>query len=158
VYQLKLRNIGGIIVIDFIDMEKHANKAKVFNSLREALKPDRARTTITKISELGLVEMTRKRTRDDLRNMLTDPCPYCEGKGYLKSPTTVCYEIFREIMREAVKTKSKQVVVRANPAIANILYNEERKFMEDLEKMLKKSIIIKELQEYHQEQFELSDK
>ncbi len=158
VYQLKLRNIGGIIVIDFIDMNKHQNRAKVFNSLKEALKADRTRTTITKISELGLVEMTRKRTRDDLRNMLTDPCPYCEGKGYLKSPTTICYDIFREIMREAAKGKNKQITVYANPNVASVFYNEERKFVEDLERLIKKTIVIKELPEYHLEQFELSDK
>ncbi|MBI2341902.1 MAG: Rne/Rng family ribonuclease [Deltaproteobacteria bacterium] len=157
VYQLKLRNIGGIIVIDFIDMNKHSNKTKVFNALREALKPDRARTTITKVSELGLVEMTRKRTRDDLRNMLTDPCPYCDGKGYLKSPTSICYDIFREIMREVKKAKGRQITVCANPQIANVLYNEERKFLEDLEKLTKKTIIIKEMADYHQEQFELTE-
>lgn len=158
VYQLKLRNIGGIIVIDFIDMNKHLNRAKVFSALKDALKLDRTRTTITKISELGLVEMTRKRTRDDLRNMLTDPCPYCDGKGYLKSPTTVCYEIFRDIIREAGRSKSKQIMVHANPAVTNVLYNEERRFVEDLEKIIKKTIVIKELSEYHLEQFELSDK
>ncbi len=155
VYQLKLRNIGGIIVIDFIDMNKPSNKGKVFNALKDALKADRMRTTITKISELGLVEMTRKRSRDDLRNMLTDPCPYCEGKGYLKSPTTICYEIFREIMREAVKSKAKEMLVHANPTVVNVIYNEERRFLEDLEKLLKKTIVIKELPDYHLEQFEV---
>lgn len=155
VYQLKLRNIGGIIVIDFIDMNKPSNKGKVFNALKDALKADRMRTTITKISELGLVEMTRKRSRDDLRNMLTDPCPYCEGKGYLKSPTTICYEIFREIMREAVKSKAKEMLVHANPTVVNVIYNEERRFLENLEKLLKKTIIIKELSDYHLEQFEV---
>lgn len=155
VYQLKLRNIGGIIVIDFIDMQKASNKAKVFNSLKDALKSDRARTTITKISNLGLVEMTRKRTRDDLRNMLADPCPYCDGKGYLKSPLTVSYEIFREIIREADKEKGRQITVFANPVVANLLYNEERKYLEDLEKMVRKTIVIKEKPEYHLEQFDL---
>ena len=158
VYQLKLRNIGGIIIIDFIDMDKHANRNKVFNSLKEALKSDRMRTTTTKISELGLVEMTRKRTRDDLRNMLTDPCPYCEGKGYLKSPNSICYDIFREIIRESQKTKGKQITVCANPSIAGLLYNEERKFLEDVEKTLKKTIVIKEIPDFHQEQFEIGDK
>lgn len=139
-------------------MDKHANRNKVFNSLKEALKSDRMRTTTTKISELGLVEMTRKRTRDDLRNMLTDPCPYCEGKGYLKSPTSICYDIFREIIRESQKTKGKQITVCANPSIAGLLYNEERKFLEDVEKTLKKTIVIKEIPDFHQEQFEIGDK
>jgi len=158
VYQLKLRNIGGIIVIDFIDMNKHSNRTKVFNTLKDALKSDRMRTTITKISDLGLVEMTRKRTRDDLRNMLTDPCPYCDGKGYLKSPTTICYEIFREALREARRIKGKDIYVYVNPTIATVMYNEERRFMEELEHKTKKTIIIKELADYHQEQFEITDK
>jgi ribonuclease G len=158
VYQLKLRNIGGIIVIDFIDMLNQQNKNKVYSALKDALKSDRARTTISKISELGLVEMTRKRTRDDLRNVLTDPCPYCEGKGYLKSPTTVCYEIFREVIREAPRSKAKEVTIFVNPAVASVLYNEERRFVEELEHIIKKAINIKELSSYHLEQFELSDK
>lgn len=158
VYQLKLRNIGGIVVIDFIDMDKSANRSKVFSALKDALKSDRARTTITKISELGLVEMTRKRTRDDLRNMLADPCPYCEGKGTLKSPTTICYDIFREIMREAKRIKDKEIVVCVNPTVASVIYNEERKFLEELEKTLKKTITVKETAEFHLERFEVSDK
>lgn len=158
VYQLKLRNIGGIIVLDFIDMERHDNRNKVFNALKEALKSDRTRTTITKISELGLVEMTRKRTRDDFRHMLTDPCPYCEGKGYLKSPVTICYEIFRDIIRESRKVKGKHLVVYAHPTVANLMCDEERSSIESLEKELKKQIIIKGLEEYHMEQFEVSDK
>ncbi len=158
VYQLKLRNIGGIIVIDFIDMSEHQNRTKVFNALKEALRADRMRTTITKISELGLVEMTRKRTRDDLRNMLTDPCPYCEGKGSLKSPTTVCYEIFREIMRQGRNIKGRQVFVYVNPSVANLLYNEERRCVEDLESLLKKTINIKDIADFHMEQFEVGEK
>ena len=126
VYQLRLRNVGGIIILDFIDMERHSDQSKVYNALKEALKSDRARTTITKISDLGLVEMTRKRTREDLRRQLTDPCIYCEGKGYLKSPTTVAYEIFREVHREAASTKSKQLVVQANPHVAKPPYHKQK--------------------------------
>lgn len=158
VYQLRLRNIGGIIILDFIDMERGADKTKVYNALKEALRPDRARTTITKISELGLVEMTRKRTREDLRRQLTNPCQYCEGKGYLKSATTVCYEIFREIMREAPLLKQRQVHVSCHPTVSAVLYDEERSYLEELEKRIGKRIAITGSADYHIEQFDVSGK
>lgn len=157
VYQLRLRNIGGIIILDFIDMERHSDKQKVFNSLKEALKSDRARSTITKISDLGLVEMTRKRTREDLRRQLTDPCTYCEGKGYLKSTLTVCYEVFREVGREAQHIKGNQITVYVHPQVANILYDEERKWLETLEARFKKRITVKAVPEYHLEQFDVAE-
>ncbi|MBI4211206.1 MAG: Rne/Rng family ribonuclease [Deltaproteobacteria bacterium] len=158
VYQLRLRNIGGIIILDFIDMEREANQTKVYNVLKEALRADRARTTITKISELGLVEMTRKRTRDDLRRQLTNPCPYCEGKGYLKSPTTLCYDIFREIMRESENIREPQIVVSCHPSVADLLYDEERPHLEEIEHRLGRRISIKGVAEYHLEQFDVSGK
>jgi ribonuclease G len=158
VYQLRLRNIGGIIILDFIDMERHVNRAKVFNTLKEALRADRAKTTITKISELGLVEMTRKRTREDISRSLTDPCPYCEGKGYLKSTLTICYEIFREIRREAPNFKGKQIVVYVHASVADVLYDEERRSIEELEERFKKRIYIKAIDTYHLEQFDILEK
>ena len=157
VYQLRLRNIGGIIILDFIDMQRHSDRQKIFNTLKEALKSDKARTTITKLSDLGLVEMTRKRTREDLRRQLTDPCTECEGKGYLKSPTTICYEVFREVQREAQSMKGKQIVVYVHSQVANILYDEERKWLELLEERYKKRISVKTVPEYHLEQFEVSE-
>lgn len=158
VYQLRLRNIGGIIILDFIDMERPANREKVYNALTAALKGDRARTKITKISALGLVEMTRKRTREDVRRILADPCPYCEGKGYLKSPTTICYEIFREIRREASDIKGKQMVLYAHPSVANTLYDEERRSLEELEEKYGKRVIVKAVPDYHLEQFDIIEK
>jgi len=158
VYQLRLRNIGGIIILDFIDMVRTANREKVYNALKEALKSDRARTKITKISALGLVEMTRKRTREDIRNILADPCPYCEGKGYLKSPTTICYEIFREIRREASDIKGKHIEVYAHPTVANALYDEERRYLEELEARYRKRVTVKSVSDYHLEQFDIIDK
>jgi len=158
VYQLRLRNIGGIIILDFIDMERPMNRTKVYSALKEALKSDRARTTITKISELGLVEMTRKRTREDLRRQLTNPCLYCEGKGYLKSSVTVAYEIFREIQRESRDMSEKQIVVTCHQAVANVLYDEERSALEELEQRLGKRILVKSISEYHLEQFDVSGK
>lgn len=158
VYQTRLRGIGGIIILDFIDMERAAHRSKVYNTLKDALKDDKARTTITKISELGLVEMTRKRTREDLRRQLTNTCPYCEGKGYLKSPTTLCYEIFREICREASDYKGDQIMVFCNPSVAGLLYDEERAQLEFLEERFGKRIQIKSIADYHLEQFDIAEK
>lgn len=157
VYQLRLRNIGGIIILDLIDMERHSDRTKVYNALKEALKADRARTTITKISDLGLVEMTRKRTREDLRRQLTDPCPYCEERGHIKSATTVSYEIFREIRREAPHFSGKTLHVYCHKNVAAMLYDEERLFLEQLEKEFKKRIQVKQVAEYHPEQFDISE-
>ncbi len=99
VRQLRLRNAGGLIIIDFIDMEREANRKKVYDALREALKKDKARTNILKISELGLVEMTRQRTRESLENQLLRSCPHCDGRGRIKSPVTVAYDVLRAIKR-----------------------------------------------------------
>ena len=158
VYQLRLRSIGGIIIIDFIDMEISANRTKVYNALKEALRSDKARTTISKISELGLVEMTRKRTREDLRRQLTNTCQYCEGKGYLKSPTTITYEIFRELVREAPELRGKQAMVLCHPSVAGVLYDEERAQLEELEARFGKRIHVKSMADYHLEQFDVVEK
>jgi hypothetical protein len=95
-YQIRLRNLGGIIIVDFIDMEQLENREKVLNAFREALSKDRAKYTISHISELGLIQMTRKRVRESLGRILCETCPYCEGKGFVKSTQTLCYEILRK--------------------------------------------------------------
>ena len=154
-YQLRLRNIGGIIIIDFIDMLKEKNRKKVFNVLQEALSGDKARTNILQISELGLVEMSRKRTREDLLRALCEPCSYCEGRSYLKSPTTICYEIFREIRRSAASSSSSKIMVTVNSSVANLLYDEERQGIDELENRYKKKIIIKADPNLHQEQYDI---
>ena len=117
--QLRLRNIGGIIVIDFVDMDKEATAARCGMRFQKALSRDRARTNVTKISELGLVEMTRKRTRESLVQLLTEPCPTCEGAGVVKSVTTVAYEILREVRRSRARSsttrRSRSRPRRASP-------------------------------------------
>ena len=157
-YQLRLRNIGGIIIIDFIDMEKEGGRERVFQSLNEALKKDRAKTNILRISELGLVEMTRKRTRENLSRILCEPCPYCEGRSVIKSKTTLCFEIFREIRREAMNVPSNVIIVSLHPEVADFLYDEERYAIEELEKKLEKKIIIKVKSSFHQEEYEIESK
>jgi ribonuclease G len=156
VYQLRLRNIGGIIIIDFIDMEKRDNRDHVFQALVEALKDDRAQNNILKISDLGLVEMTRKRTRESILRTLCEPCPYCEGKGYVKSRQTLSYEIFRQIRRECRSLQGKKIVLNLHPDIAGLLYSQEHEGLEGLEKDCGKTILIKTRYDFHIEQFEIS--
>ena len=157
-YQLRLRNIGGIIIIDFIDMEKEGGRERVFQALNEALQKDRAKTNILRISELGLVEMTRKRTRENLSRILCETCSYCEGRGLIKSKTTLCFEIFREIRREAMNIPSNVIVVSLHPEVADFLYDEERYAIEELEDKLKKKIIIKVRSDFHQEEYEIESR
>jgi ribonuclease G len=154
-YQLRLRNVGGIIIIDLIDMEKERNREKVFNALHEALIGDKARTHILKISELGLVQMSRERTREDILRILCEPCPYCEGRGYTKSPTTICYEIFREIRRIGSSPRDKKIIIGVHPTVANLLYDEERHGVEELEREFHKKIIIKADSNLHIEQYDI---
>jgi ribonuclease G len=154
-YQLRLRNIGGIIIIDFIDMEREGDREKVYQVLEEAIKKDRQKTNIFKISELGLVEMTRKRTRENMTRILGETCPYCEGSGLIKSKTTICYDIFRQIERSASELGGHNIVVEVNPEIAGLLYEEERGGVEELERKLRKKIVVKVKAGFHQEQFNI---
>ncbi|MBW1979594.1 MAG: Rne/Rng family ribonuclease [Deltaproteobacteria bacterium] len=155
-YQLRLRNIGGIIIIDFIDMAKESNRDKVFNSLKEALRKDKSKTNILKMSELGLIEMTRKRTKESITRVLCEPCFYCEGEGCLKSKTTICYEIFREIEREHETLFGRSIMVTAHPEVAHLLYDEERQHLEELERKLQGRITVQTDNHLHLEQYEIS--
>ncbi len=158
VRQLRLRNAGGLIIIDFIDMEREANRKKVYESLKDALKKDKARTNILKISELGLVEMTRQRTRESLENQLLRSCPHCDGRGRIKSPVTVAYDVLRAIKRHhAGMDNGRNIVVRLHPDVANFLYDEKNNSLENLERELNHRIIIKASQELHHEKYEISE-
>jgi ribonuclease G len=154
-YQIRLRDIGGIIIIDFIDMEKKSNQEKVFNALTEALQKDKSKTNVLPISELGLVQMTRKRIREPLTRTLCEPCFYCEGQGYLMSKKSVCYNIYREIFRQAVDIMGSRFAIRVNPDIAEQLHGEENHLMVNLEKKLGKRVIIYPDDTYHVEQFDV---
>jgi ribonuclease G len=155
VYQLRLRNIGGIIIIDFIDMDKPQNREKVFKALQDALGRDKAKTNVLKISELGLVEMTRKRVRESVTRVMNEPCGYCDGKGHIKSKITVAYEIFREIRREAVHYPEPVMVVNCHPEVARILQAAERDELRYLMDRFNKTIQVKSQSGYHQEQFDI---
>ncbi len=158
VRQLRLRNVGGIIIIDFIDMEKESNRKKVYDALRDALKKDKARSNILKISELGLVEMTRQRTRESLENQLLSPCPHCDGRGRIKSSVTVAYDLLRAIKKQQTNLENgKNIVVRLHPDVANFLYDEKNNSLENLEREINRRIIIKVSQELRHDQYEIAE-
>jgi ribonuclease G len=153
-YQIRLRDIGGIIIIDFIDMEKKSNQEKVFSALSEAFTKDRSKTHILPISEMGLIQMTRKRTRKPLTRLLCDPCPYCDGEGYIISIKTICYSIYREVLRTAADMTGSRLTLRVNPDVADFLHGEENRLISRLEKTIGKRIIIYPDTRYHMEAFE----
>jgi ribonuclease G len=154
-YQLRLRNCGGIIIIDFIDMEKKEHREAVYQSLLEALKKDRSKTNVLPISELGLVEMTRKRTRDSLTRIMCQTCPHCEGTGRIKSVDTVAYELVRELIRTAKKTKSAKISVFAHPEVSAKLSSDDIDVMDFLEQQYQKIVSIRADNSYHVEQYEI---
>lgn len=156
--QLRLRNIGGIIVIDFVDMDKESNRKKVWDELHRALAGDRSRCNVTKISELGLVEMTRKRTRESLHQLLSEPCPTCEGSGVVKSTTTVANELLREVRRLGSMIDADVIEAECSPKVAELLAQYERDFIDDLEKKFQKKVEIMGVRGYRQDQFKVTGK
>jgi ribonuclease G len=143
VQQLRLRNIGGIIVIDFIDMEKAANRKKVFDALQEAVRKDKARANVLRISELGLVQMTRKRTRESLEQLLTTPCAHCRGAGRLRSVETLAYDALRRAQRElAGATNSTRVGLRLHPEVAGFLTAAEHRCLESFERLVGRRLTV----------------
>jgi ribonuclease G len=131
--QLRLRNLGGIIIIDFIDMEEPEHRRQVIQALERALSDDHVKTNISSVSPLGLVEMTRKRTRESLEHLLCQPCPTCEGRGFVKTAETVCYEVFREIVRQARQFECQQLMVLAHQDVIERLLDEESSALGELE-------------------------
>jgi ribonuclease G len=156
--QLRLRNIGGIIVVDFVDMDKEGNRRKVWDAFHKALSRDRARTNVTKISELGLVEMTRKRTRESLVQLLTEPCPTCEGSGVVKSVTTVAYEILREVRRSGMLVDNEKIEIECAPRVADVLSKQERDYLDHLEKRFQKLITVIGQKGWKPDQFRVAGK
>jgi ribonuclease G len=154
-YQLRLRNIGGIIIIDFIDMINEAHRERVFRTLKDEMDKDRSRTNILKISELGLVEMTRQRQGKNLERTLGEPCPYCEGQGTVRSKATICNEIFRKLEREETAGIGGTLCVFAHPDIAGLMLEDEKNTLEQLERRTKRKIIIRPDQGFHQEHYEI---
>ena len=154
-YQIRLRDLGGIIIIDFIDMEKKANQEKIFNALKEALKKDKSKTHVLPMSEMGLIQMTRKRTREPLTRILCEPCFYCEGEGYLISRQSICNNIYREILRDAHDMDGTRLTLRVNPQIAELFLGQENLLISNLERNIGKQIVIYPSPEFHMEQFDI---
>ncbi len=156
-YQIRLRDIGGIIIIDFIDMKKKSNQEKVFNALKEALKKDRSKTHVLPMSEMGLIQMTRKRIRKSLTRMLCEPCFYCDGEGYLLSKQSICYNIYRQIFRQIPDMMGVRFILRVNPEIAELLHGEENHIIVSLERSIGKQIVIYPNPQFHMEEFDISE-
>jgi ribonuclease G len=153
--QLRLRNLGGIIIIDFIDMQQEEHKRQVLRALEKCLGKDHARTHITEVSSLGLVEMTRKRTRESLEHVLCEACPTCSGRGSLKTAETACYEIFREILRESRQFDAQQLLVLASQEVVDLLLDEESASLAELEAFIGKPIKFQVEALYTQEQYDV---
>jgi ribonuclease G len=156
VNQLRFRNIGGLIIVDLIDMETASNREKVYRAFQEALRQDKAKTNILKISELGLVEMTRKRTRENLVQMLCEPCSHCEGRGYVLSSESVAYKVLREIRKDLPRFCGREIAVTVNPEVAAALLGPARQASADLITQLGREIEIRARPGLHQEQFEVT--
>jgi len=153
--QLRLRNLGGIIIIDFIDMSDEEHKRQVLRALERCLAKDHARTQISEVSSLGLVEMTRKRTRESLEHVLCAPCACCNGRGFIKTAETACYEIFREILREARQFDAQQLLVLASQDVVDRLLDEESQHLAELEQFIGKPIRLQVEPLYSQEHYDV---
>ena len=154
-YQIRLRNLGGIIIIDFIDMEIQSNRDKVFNAFTQAMSRDRARNTIFEVSELGLIQMTRKRVRESLGRILCETCTYCEGKGFVKSAKTICYDLLRKVQKMA-SHGAQRIIITAHPEVAELLSDEESHVLEDIERKYGIKVIVSPDATLHQEHYDLS--
>ena len=156
VRQIRLRDLGGIIVVDFIDMDERKNRQKVMQALEEAMRADRAPYKILQFNDFGLVAITRKRVKQSLERTLCTPCPYCEGAGYVKSPQTVIGEILQEANKIAKVVEGKDVMLRVNPEVARLLKSNQNTFLQEIEEILGRTVIVKSDGQLHQEKFDLA--
>lgn len=153
--QLRLRNLGGIIIIDFIDMDNPEHQEAVLSELKKALSNDRTRTSLNGFSPLGLVEMTRKRTRDSLTTLLTEPCPTCDSRGYVRTPKTIAYTIMREILREARQFNPKEFRLILSPQVIDLFLDEESNYLAMLDDFIGKPISLEVDNSYTQEMYDI---
>ncbi len=156
VRQIRLRDLGGIIVVDFIDMDERKNRQKVMQALEEAMRADRAPYKILQFNDFGLVAITRKRVKQSLERTLCTPCPYCEGAGYVKSPQTVVGEILQEAHKIARSVEGKDVLLRVAPEVAKLLKSNQNTYLQELEEILGRTVIVKTDAQLHQEKFDLA--
>jgi ribonuclease G len=153
--QLRLRNLGGIIIIDFIDMSEESHRQQVLRTLEKALERDTVRTSVSGISPLGLVEMTRKRTRESLGHLMCEPCPVCSGRGVVKTAETVCLEVFREIMRSGRQFEAGKFLVLASSEVVDLVLDEHSTTVAELEELMGRSIRFQREEQYTQEQYDV---
>jgi ribonuclease G len=153
--QLRLRNLGGIIIIDFIDMDNDEHRSAVLNEFRKALARDRTRMTVNGFTQLGLVEMTRKRTRESLAHVLCEPCPVCQARGELKTAQTMCYQILRELLREARQFDAREFRILAAQQVVDLFLDEESQNLAMLSDFIGKPVSLQVESQYHQEQFDI---
>jgi len=153
--QLRLRNLGGIIIVDFIDMDTEEHRNAVLNEFRKALARDRTRMTVNGFTQLGLVEMTRKRTRESLAHVLCEPCPVCAGRGELKTAQTVCYEVLRELVRESRQFEAREFRILASQHVIDMFLDEESHNLAILSDFIGKPISLQVESAYNQEQFDI---
>ena len=153
--QLRLRNLGGMVIVDFIDMTREEHQQAVLAEFRKQLARDRTRTTVSGFSQLGLVELTRKRTRESLAHMLCEPCPTCEGRGQVKTARTVCYDILREILREARQFEPKEFRIVASAAVVEMLLDEESVHLAGLSEFIGKPISLSTEPSLNPEQYDI---
>ncbi len=156
VRQIRLRDLGGIIIIDFIDMDERRNRQKVMQALEEALRSDRAPSKVLQFNDFGLVAITRKRVKQSLERTIGSPCPYCESTGYVKSVTTVCNDIYVEMRKMAKHLDHADVMLRVNPEIAKALKSNNGRFLTEMEELTKRTVIVKSDPALHQEQFDIN--
>jgi ribonuclease G len=156
VRQIRLRDLGGIIVVDFIDMDERKNRQKVMQALEEAMRADRAPYKILQFNDFGLVAITRKRVKQSLERTLCTPCPYCEGAGYVKSPQTVVGEILQEANKISRAVEGKDVMLRVSPEVAKLLKSNQNSYLPELEEILGRTVIVKSDSQLHQEKFDLA--
>jgi ribonuclease G len=155
VRQIRLRDLGGIIVLDFIDMEEKKNRLKVFQAIEQELKKDRSPSKALQVSDFGLIIITRKRVKQSLERVLTEPCPYCSGTGVIKSSSTICYEILSEVKKVGPDLNGHRLLLRVNPDIARALKEEESAVLKDLRQSIGKDVTIKPDIQLHHEQFDV---
>ena len=153
--ELRLRNLGGMIIVDFIDMVSEEHRQAVLGEMAKALRFDRTRVTLNGFTSLGLVELTRKRSRENLNHILCEPCPTCQGRGYLKTPQTVCYEIQREIVRESRRFDAREFRILAAPAVIDLFLDEESQSLALLIDFIGKPVSLMVEGSYTQEQFDI---
>ncbi len=156
VRQIRLRDLGGIIIIDFIDMDERRNRQKVMQALEEALRSDRAPSKVLQFNDFGLVAITRKRVKQSLERTIGSPCPYCQSTGFVKSVTTVCNEIYLEMRKIAKHLEHADVMLRVNPDVAKVLKANNGRALIEMEEMTKKTVIVKSDPALHQEQFDIN--